>query len=72
MTEDRIAGIIHALASGATEIYTHPATSGGFDGAAKGYAYAGELAALLSPRCRDAVRESGAVACGYADMAGVR
>lgn len=70
MTEDRIAGLIRALAPGVTEIYTHPATSGGFDGAAQGYAYAGELAALLSPRCRDALRESGAAAAGYADIAG--
>ena len=51
MTDARIAGLIHNLHSGCTEIYTHPATSGNFDGAAPDYAYADELSALLSTRC---------------------
>jgi hopanoid biosynthesis associated protein HpnK len=69
MTEGRIAGLIRNLPRGCTEIYTHPATSTDFDGAAKNYAYADELAALLSSSCREAVRESGATIGGYADVA---
>lgn len=70
MTETRIAGLIQNLEPGCTEIYTHPATSAEFDGAAKGYDYAAELSALLSPRCREAVRKSAAIISGYADMVG--
>ncbi len=70
MTEERIAGLIRNLPRGCTEIYTHPATSADFDGSARGYAYADELAALLSWRCREAVRETAAAVGGYADMAG--
>ncbi len=70
MTEGRLAGLIRNLPPGCTEIYTHPATSAGFDGAAPDYAYAGELAALLSARCREAVRESAAAVGGYADFIG--
>jgi chitin disaccharide deacetylase len=68
MTERRIAGLIRNLPPGCTEIYTHPATSADFDGAAQGYAYADELAALLSSRCGEAVRETGAAVGGYIDM----
>ena len=70
MTEQRIAGLIRNLPPGCTEIYTHPATSVDFDGAAKGYAYVDELAALMSSRCREAVREAGAAVGGYADVIG--
>ena len=70
MTEQRIAGLLSNLPPGCTEIYTHPATSADFDGAAKGYAYAEELAALMSSRCREAVRETAATVGGYADMVG--
>ena len=42
------------LPAGVTEVYLHPATAGGFPGAAPGYAYAAELAALLDPRARTA------------------
>jgi hopanoid biosynthesis associated protein HpnK len=68
MTERRIAGLIRTLPPGCTEIYTHPATSADFEGAAKGYAYADELAALVSSQCRDAVCAGGAAVGGYADM----
>jgi chitin disaccharide deacetylase len=70
MTEDRIDGLIRNLPLGRTEIYTHPATSAGFDGAARDYRFAGELAALLSPRCREAVEESAAAVGGYSDFIG--
>jgi chitin disaccharide deacetylase len=68
MTEARLAGLIAGLPSGRTEIYGHPAVAGGFQGSAPGYRYVDEFAALLSPRCRDAVRNSGAVLGGYGDL----
>ena len=49
MTEPRLAGLIAHLPEGVTEIYTHPATASGFAGAAPGYRYEEELAALTSP-----------------------
>lgn len=53
-TADRLAGLLPRLPAATTEIYLHPATAGGFPGAAPGYDYAGELAALLDPRVRAA------------------
>jgi chitin disaccharide deacetylase len=68
MTEERIANILRNLPDGTTEIYTHPATSACHEGAARGYLYAEELAALVSPRCRRALKESGALLGGYSDL----
>jgi len=48
MTEDRLSGLLRNLPDGLSEIYLHPAT-GPFPGAAPGYRYQEELAALLSP-----------------------
>ena len=53
-TAERLAEVLPRLPSGVTEIYLHPATEGGFPGAALGYRYAEELAALLDPRVRAA------------------
>jgi chitin disaccharide deacetylase len=53
-TADRLAEILPRLPPGVTEVYLHPATEGGFPGAAPGYRYAEELAALLDPRVRAA------------------
>jgi hopanoid biosynthesis associated protein HpnK len=52
MTQSRLAGLISHLPEGVTEIYTHPATRSDFDGAAAGYCYEEELAALTSPDLR--------------------
>ncbi|MDO9711841.1 hopanoid biosynthesis-associated protein HpnK [Paracraurococcus lichenis] len=51
-TPDRLAEVLPRLPAGVTEIYLHPATSGGFPGAAPSYRYAEELAALIDPRVR--------------------
>jgi len=51
-TADRLAAVLLRLPPGTTEIYLHPATEGGFPGAAPGYRYAEELAALTDPRVR--------------------
>ena len=61
-----LAGLQPRLPAGTTEIYLHPATSGGFPGAAPGYRYAEELAALLDPRVRAAC--AGLTTGGYAAM----
>jgi hopanoid biosynthesis associated protein HpnK len=49
MTTPRLAGLIEHRPPGVTEIYLHPATHGDFQGAATGYRYAEELAALTAP-----------------------
>lgn len=69
MTTDRVAAIVRRLPDGLSELYLHPATSGGFEGAAPGYDYAGELAALTAPEVRAAVEASGAVLGAFADIA---
>ncbi len=59
MTGERLVGLLNALPEGCSEFYLHPATGGGFAGAAPGYAYASELSALTSPHVRDALRRAG-------------
>jgi hopanoid biosynthesis associated protein HpnK len=49
MTPVRVAGLLAHLPDGLTELYTHPATAGGFPGEAPGYAYAAERDALIAP-----------------------
>jgi hopanoid biosynthesis associated protein HpnK len=54
-TAERLVAVLPQLPAGVTEVYLHPATSGGFPGQATGYRYAEELAALLDPRVRTAL-----------------
>jgi len=49
MTTRRLLGLIRNLPAGLSEIYLHPATHGGFHGAAEGYRYEEEFAALIDP-----------------------
>jgi hopanoid biosynthesis associated protein HpnK len=49
MTPDRVRGLIENLPDGLSEIYMHPAT-GTYPGAAPGYQYQAELAALTDSR----------------------
>ncbi len=49
MTSERVAGLIERLPPGLSELYLHPALDGGFEGAAPGYGYAAEAAALIDP-----------------------
>ena len=42
--------LIRHLPAGLTELYLHPATRGGFEGAADGYLYEEEFAALIDSR----------------------
>ncbi|MDN3568938.1 hopanoid biosynthesis-associated protein HpnK [Paeniroseomonas aquatica] len=66
VTAGRLAALLPRLPAGVTEVYLHPATAGGFPGAAPGYDYPGELAALLDPRVRAAC--AGIATGGYAAM----
>lgn len=68
MGESRLAALLRLLPAGVSEIYLHPATSDRFDGAAAGYRYREELAALLSPTVRGALAQSGARAGRFADF----
>jgi hopanoid biosynthesis associated protein HpnK len=68
MTEERITHLLQQLPDGLTEIYCHPATSDAFFGAAAGYRYADELAALTSTAVRRLASSSNIRAGGYADF----
>ena len=68
MTPERVAGLLQHLPSGLTELYTHPATGGGFPGEAPGYAYAAERDALIAPASREAAARPGVVRGGFSDF----
>jgi len=67
MTAARLAALIDRLPGGIIEIYLHPAVTDSFPGAAAGYRYAEEFAALCDSACVAAVRRSGYALGGYAD-----
>ena len=69
MTPERVAGLLAHLPDGLTELYTHPATGGGFPGEAPGYAYAAERDALVAPASLAALAASGAISGGFSDFA---
>jgi hopanoid biosynthesis associated protein HpnK len=67
MTQTRLAGLIAHLPEGVTEIYTHPATASDFAGAAAGYRYEDELAALTAPDVRRLIAAMGVASGGFSD-----
>lgn len=67
MTAARLAAILDRLPPGFVEIYLHPAKTSAFAGAAPGYRYAEEFAALCHADSIAAVRRSGYTLGGYAD-----
>jgi hopanoid biosynthesis associated protein HpnK len=69
MSEARVAGLLAHLPDGLTEIYFHPATTNSFPGAAPGYRYTDELAALLAPKVMSATAGHGIRLIGYSDLA---
>jgi len=69
MIESRLAGLLAHLPDGLTEIYFHPATSNSFSGAAPGYRYSDELAALVAPGIVFAARGDDIRLVGYSDLA---
>jgi chitin disaccharide deacetylase len=68
MRRDRLLGLLANLPPGLSEIYTHPATNGGFSGAVADACYAEELAALLDKDVGAAVAKSGARLGGFTDF----
>jgi chitin disaccharide deacetylase len=68
MTKQRLAALLRRLPPGLVEIYFHPATQNSFLGAAPGYRYTDELAALCDADCIDGVRQSGYTVGGYSDV----
>jgi chitin disaccharide deacetylase len=67
MTRERLLGLIRNLPPGLSEIYLHPAT-GPFPGAAHGYRYRDELAALTAPEVVTACRDPSLRLGGYSDF----
>jgi hopanoid biosynthesis associated protein HpnK len=65
----RLARLIANLPEGVTEVYTHPAISSAFPGAAPNYRYEEELAALTSTELRREIVAAGIVSGGFADAA---
>jgi len=68
MTAARMRGLIAHLPEGLSEIYLHPATAGGFEGAAPGYRYAEELAALTDTGVISAARDPNIRLGGFVDF----
>ena len=68
MTPKRLTGLIDALPGGLSEIYLHPATGSDFVGAARGYRYGDEFAALLSPAVKAAILARGVLTGGFGDF----
>ena len=68
MTSSRLAGLIAHLPEGLSEIYLHPAKTARFAGAAPGYRYEEELAAVTDPVVIEAARASGAERGGFSDF----
>jgi len=69
VTTARLRGLIENLPEGLTEIYLHPALHVDFPGAAPGYRYAEELAALTAPEVVEAVARRHLVLGGFRDFA---
>jgi len=67
MTGERLAGLIRHLPDGLSEIYMHPAT-GPYAGAAPGYQYQAELAALTDPLLPGLLAEGGIRRGGFQDF----
>jgi hopanoid biosynthesis associated protein HpnK len=68
MTTPRLRGLMETLPSGLSEIYLHPGLDGEFEGAAPGYRYVDEFAALVDRSVADATRRTGVVLGGFADF----
>lgn len=65
MDEARLLETLARLPAGLTEIYCHPATRNGLTPTMPGYRHTDELAALLSPRVREAVARLGCAPRGF-------
>ncbi|HZV76662.1 MAG TPA: hopanoid biosynthesis-associated protein HpnK [Candidatus Babeliales bacterium] len=71
LDETRVLELLERLPDGVTEIFFHPATAP-FDGADRGterYQWEAELAALTSPRVREAIARNGIESTTYGELA---
>jgi hopanoid biosynthesis associated protein HpnK len=68
MTSARLRALIERLPPGLTEIYTHPASEDAYPGSAPGYEYRAELAALVDPALKAAIKEQGIEVGRFADF----
>jgi chitin disaccharide deacetylase len=70
LTETRVLHILERLPDGVTEIFFHPATDAfaGADPGTERYEFAGELAALTSPRVRDAIVNNAIATVTYGEL----
>jgi hopanoid biosynthesis associated protein HpnK len=70
MTEARVLGLIQLIGAGVSEMYFHPASRKTPELAREnpGYDYEGELAALLSPRIKEALSRRGLMPIAYRDL----
>lgn len=72
MDETALLGILRHLPAGLSEVYLHPAAHDGLSASMRHYRHTDELAALLSPRVRDAIGKRYALCRGFADAATAR
>ncbi len=68
MDESQLLAILARLPRGVTEIYMHPAIRTGIASSMRTYRHADELAALLSPRVREALAALNVRRGGYGDI----
>jgi chitin disaccharide deacetylase len=70
LTEERVLAILERLPDGVTEIFFHPATAafGGADRGTERFAWTEELAALTSPRVRDAIARNHIQSITYGEL----
>ena len=69
MDEAAVLAAVAAMPAGLSEIYLHPATRRDLTPTMSCYRHDDELAALLSPRLREAIRQRGATLGRWADFA---
>ena len=72
MDEQVLLDALGRLPRGLSELYLHPAVHGGLTGAMATYRHADELAALLSPRVRQAIEAHCHLCNGFGDPAALR
>jgi chitin disaccharide deacetylase len=70
LSEERVLQILETLPGGVTEIFFHPATApfAGADRGAERFKWTQELAALTSPRVRDAIARNGIASVTYREL----
>lgn len=71
MDETVMLDILRQLPEGLSEVYLHPASHGHLTDSMAEYRHADELAALLSPRVRDAIAQRYRLCDGFADPAAI-